>query len=70
MTLSEEEKERYSRHIRIENFGEESQLKLKKGELLTLMGQEPEAEIAMFSIKDFSITPTGQTWREYLQTRR
>lgn len=34
------------------------------------MGQGPEAEIAMFSIKDFSITPTGQTWREYLQTRR
>ena len=36
MTLLEEEKERYSRHIRIENFGEESQLKLKKGRVLVI----------------------------------
>lgn len=51
-------------------YASRSQLKLKKGELLTLMGQGPEAETAMFSLKDFSITPMGQTWREYLQSKR
>lgn len=51
-------------------YASRSKLKLKKGELLTLMGNGPEAEIAMFSMKDFSATPTGQTWREYLGSQR
>lgn len=42
------------------------QRKVKKGELLTLMGQGPEAEIAMFSIKDFSLSRTGQSWSDYI----
>jgi molybdopterin/thiamine biosynthesis adenylyltransferase len=36
MILSEEEKERYSRHIRIENFGEKGQLNLKTGKVLVI----------------------------------
>ena len=36
MTLSKEEKERYSRHIRIKDFGEEGQLKLKSGRVLVI----------------------------------
>ncbi|QXZ09679.1 hypothetical protein KUF54_17055 [Comamonas sp. Y33R10-2] len=40
--------------------------KVKKGELLALIGKGAEAEIVMFSMKDFSLTHTGQTWRDYL----
>jgi molybdopterin/thiamine biosynthesis adenylyltransferase len=36
MILSEEEKERYERHIIIENFGEKGQLKLKNGKVLVI----------------------------------
>jgi len=36
MTLSKEEKERYSRHISINNFGEEGQLQLKNGRILVI----------------------------------
>jgi len=36
MILSEEEKERYSRHIIIENFGEKGQLNLKNGKVLVI----------------------------------
>ena len=36
MILSEEEKERYSRHIIIENFGEKGQLTLKTGKVLVI----------------------------------
>lgn len=42
--------------------------KVKKGELLALMGQGLEAEIVMFSIKDFSLSRTGQSWSDYLNT--
>src|SRR5437868_11541138 len=34
--LSKEEKERYSRHLILENFGEEAQLKLKSAKVLVV----------------------------------
>lgn len=42
----------------------------KKNELLTFMGEGPEAELVMFSIKDFSITRTGETWDDYRNALR
>ncbi|MDR0216100.1 MAG: WG repeat-containing protein [Comamonas sp.] len=42
----------------------------KKNELLTFMGEGPGAELVMFSIKDFSITRTGETWDDYLNAMR
>ncbi|MEF9948071.1 MAG: hypothetical protein RR800_06970, partial [Comamonas sp.] len=42
----------------------------KKNELLTFMGEGPEAELVMFSIKDFSITHTGETWDDYRNALR
>lgn len=43
---------------------------IKKNELLTFMGQGPEAEMGMFSIKDFSFSPTGETWDDYRNALR
>lgn len=34
------------------------------------MGEGPEAELVMFSIKDFSITRTGETWDDYRNALR
>ena len=42
----------------------------KKNELLTFMGEGPEAELVMFSIKDFSITRTGESWDDYRNAMR
>ena len=42
----------------------------KKNELLTFMGEGPEAELLMFSIKDFSLTRTGETWDDYRNAMR
>ena len=42
----------------------------KKNELLTFMGEGPEAELVMFSIQDFSITRTGETWEDYRNALR
>nr|WP_314709189.1 hypothetical protein [uncultured Comamonas sp.] len=39
--------------------------KLQKNELMAFRGEKPTAELGMFSIKDFSFTPTGQTWQDY-----
>lgn len=41
-----------------------------KNELLTFMGQGPEAEMGMYSIKDFSFTRTGETWDDYRNAMR
>ena len=43
---------------------------VKKNELLTFMGDGPEAEMGMFSIKDFSFTRTGETWDDYRDAMR
>ena len=43
--------------------------KVKKGELLTLTQQGPQGEIAMFSIKDFSLALAGQTWEAHMNAR-
>ena len=43
--------------------------KVKKGELFALTQQGPQGEIIMFSIKDFSLTLTGQTWEEHMNAR-
>lgn len=42
----------------------------KKNELLTFTGEGPEAELVMFSLKDFSITRTGETWDDYRNAMR
>jgi hypothetical protein len=34
------------------------------------MGEGPEAELVMFSIQDFSITRTGETWEDYRNALR
>lgn len=43
---------------------------VKKNELLTFMGEGPEAEMGMFSIKDYSFTRTGETWDDYRNALR
>lgn len=42
----------------------------KKNELLTFLGEGPEAEMGMYSIKDFSFTRTGETWDDYRNAMR
>lgn len=39
--------------------------KLQKNALMAFMGERPGAQMGMFSIKDFSFTPTGETWQDY-----
>lgn len=39
--------------------------KLQKNELMAFMGERPTAAMGMFSIKDFSFTPTGETWQDF-----
>lgn len=43
---------------------------VKKNELLAFMGEGPEAEMGMFSIKDFSFSPSGETWQDYSDALR
>lgn len=38
---------------------------VKKNELLAFQGERPDAEMGMFSIKDFSFSPSGETWQDY-----
>ncbi|WP_284334681.1 hypothetical protein [Comamonas sp. NoAH] len=38
---------------------------VKKNELLAFMGERPDAEMGMFSLKDFSFSPSGETWQDY-----
>lgn len=38
---------------------------LRKNELLCFMGEGDEAEMGMFSIKDFDFVRTGETWQDY-----
>lgn len=42
----------------------------KKNELLSFMGEGPQAELVLFSIQDFSITRTGETWEDYRNALR
>jgi hypothetical protein len=43
---------------------------IKNHALLTFQGERPDAEMGMFSIKDYSFTPTGESWQEYADALR
>ncbi len=43
---------------------------VQKNALLAGMGSGPEAEMGWFSLKDFSFTPTGETWGEVTEALR
>lgn len=55
-----------SPNIRCPSLG----LKVQKNELLSVMGEGPEAKLGIFSLKDYSFTPTGETWADYQQALR
>jgi hypothetical protein len=47
-----------------------AELQSEENELLTFVGEGPEAELVLFSIQDFSITRTGETWEDYRNALR
>lgn len=39
--------------------------KVQKNELLAFVGERPDAEMGMFSLKDYSFTRSGESWQDY-----